>query len=319
MIRKKLIITGIVIVITFIAFLWGFNYLKGQNMWIKKRTYYAIYKEVGGLNLGSPVTIKGLKIGQINKIEFVDDYANAVLVSFIVNKDYKIPYGSKAQIFNADILGTKGLRITPSDSHKFYKPGDTLKSSIEISMIDDLSNNLGPLKNKSEDLVTNLDSLSVLIKMIITNNAVGLNNTFVNLNQISQNLDFVSKQLKDMTSESGKITKIINNLEEISSTLKGNDENINRTLTNISDISDSLKSANIQQTLNELSIAIDQLNSSLTKINTGEGTLGKLVNDDTLYTNIQNLAINLDSLVKDIKAHPRKYLRVSVIDMSTNK
>lgn len=312
MLKKKLIITGIIVVVTFILFFIGFNYLKGENVWVKKRTYYTIYNEVGGLNIGSPVTFKGLKIGQIINIEFADDYANSVIVAFVVNRNYKIPFGSKAEIFNADLLGTKGLRITPSNSHEFYKPGDTLASTRELSMIDDISNNLGPLKRKSENLLTSLDSLSRIITAVLANNAAGLNTTFANLNRISQNLDIVSMQLKTMTSKDGKITKIVNNLEQFSYTLKQNDENINNAITNISDISDSLKAANIQQTIVDLHKSISELNTSLAQINSGEGTMGKLIYNDTLYTNLQNLTIELDSLIANIQENPQKYVHISV-------
>lgn len=312
MLKKKLIISGIIVTISFVILLIGVNYLKGKNPWIKKRTYYTVYNEVGGLNIGSPVTFKGLKIGQITKIKFANDYADAVIVAFVVNRNYKIPFGSKAEIFNADLLGTKGLRITPSNSHEFYKPGDTLASTRELSLFADISNNLGPLKKKSENLLTSLDSLSRTITAILGNNAAGLNSTFANLNRISQNLDIVSMQLKTMTSKDGKITKIVNNLEQLSYTLKQNDENINNAITNISDVSDSLKAANIQQTIADLHKTVYELNSTLEQINSGNGTVGKLIYNDTLYTNLQNLTIELDSLIANIHQNPQKYVHISV-------
>ncbi len=170
MLKRKLTITGFIIIFTVAAFIWGINYLKGQSVWNKKRTYYAIYNQVGGLNIGSPVTFKGLKIGQINSIEFLNENGKELIVSFVLDKNFHIPRGSKAQIFNADIIGTKGLRIIPSDSIEYYKPGDTLKSSIEISMFDDIANNLGPLRHKSEHLVGTLDTFTYNLNKILYNN-----------------------------------------------------------------------------------------------------------------------------------------------------
>ena len=318
MLKRKLAITGFLIITAIAVFIWGINYLKGQSVWKKKRTYYAVYDQVGGLNIGSPVTFKGLKIGQINSIDFLNETGTELIVSFVIDRKFHIPLGSKAQIFNADIIGTKGLRIIPSDSKEFYHPGDTLKSSIEMSMFDDIANNLGPLRHKSEHLIGTLDTFTNNLNEILYENQNNLDNTLKNIHKITSDLAVVSEKLKFLTSENGQLTYIMNDLQVLADSLHIKSSQISNSIQNISDISDSLQQANLKQTVQNLNKAVNSLNKTITAINSGQGTLGKLVYQDSLYNSLDSTIIQLDSLIGDIRKNPHQYLRFSVIDMSNN-
>lgn len=317
--RKKLILFGVVIFITFFIIIWGFGYLKGTNIFAKERQYFAVYEQTNGLNIGSPVTFKGIKIGQIKYIDFSDDYATNLIVTFNLEKDFKIPQGSIAEIYNTDLLGTKGLRIISSDQVEFYTPGDTMNSRIEVSIMDDLSEQIGPIKEKTEQLMKSIDSVITIINTLIIQNQDVINASIKNINSTIRNFENVSSQINYLvTNPQGKFNIILSDLQDITTTLKNNEDNLNNAINNFSNISDSLAAANLAQTIQQTNNVLTELNLITQKINAGDGTIGQLINNDSLYFNIENLTNNLNLLIEDIQENPRKYLRVSVIDMSKN-
>lgn len=319
MLRKKLILFGVVIFITFFIIIWGFGYLKGTNIFAKERQYFAVYEQTNGLNIGSPVTFKGIKIGQIKYIDFSDDYATNLIVTFNLEKDFKIPQGSIAEIYNTDLLGTKGLRIISSDQVEFYTPGDTMNSRIEVSLMDDLSEQIGPIKDKTEQLMESIDSVITIINTLIIQNQDVINASIKSINSTIRNFENVSSQINYLvTNPQGKFNIILSDLQTITTTLKNNEDNLNNAINNFSNISDSLAAANLGQTIQQTNNVLTELNLITQKINVGDGTIGQLINNDSLYFNIENLTNNLNLLIEDIQENPRKYLRVSVIDMSKN-
>ncbi len=318
--KKRVIITGIVFFITLIVFIWGMGYLKGKSIFRKERCYYAVYNQVGGLNVGSPVTFKGLKVGHIKRIEFSDELGTKIIVVFNVDKDFKIPRGSTAQIFNADIIGTKGLQIIASNSTEYYEIGDTLESAVEVSMMDDLTNNLGPLKNKTETLVETLDSAIKIINRLIINNEENLNASMYNIKRITADFNAVSRSLNAMiNSPDGKLRLIINDLQSVTAMLKENEPQLNNAINNFSNISDSLATANLKNTIEQTNQTLENLNAITAKINSGEGTIGQLIENDTLYLELEELTKNLDLLVEDLKENPHRYVHFSIIDTHKNK
>ncbi len=319
MTRKKVVIIGLVFFVTIILFIWGYNFLKGKSAFHREQVYYTLYNDVGGLNVGSPVTFKGFKVGIIDKIEFSDDIGSKVVVTVFINKNFKIPKESKAEIYNVDLLGTKGLRINPSKSKEYYQPGDTIASSIEKSMIDEFANNLGPLKRKTEDLAVTLDSAIKILNRIIINNEDNLNMSFDNINKISSDLEDVTAEFKQMMSKpNGKLQLLISELESVGRTLKKSEPQLKNAIDNFSDISDSVAASNLKSTLLKTGLVIDNLKGITDKINNGQGSMGQLLNNDSLYINLDDMIKKLNFLIEDIQQNPRKYLRMSVIDLSKN-
>lgn len=317
--RNKVILIGVVFFVTIFLFIWGYSFLKGKSLFSKQQVYYAVYENVGGLNVGSVVTFKGFKVGVIESIEFSDDLGSKVIVTFFIDKDFRIPKNSKAQIFNADLFGSKGLRINPSESKEYYIPGDTIVSSVEVSMIDEIANNLGPLKNKTEELVVTIDTAIRIINRLILNNEDNLNTTIANIGKISSDFTVVSSSLKNMMSQpNGKLQLIISDLESLSSTLKDNEPQLTNAIKNLSNISDSLVASNLKSTILNTSVMVKNLNEITQKINNGEGTMGQLIVNDSLYNSLEDLSNKLNFLVEDIQLNPRKYLRVNVLDFSKN-
>ncbi len=315
--RKKTIIIGLVSIITLLAFVWGVDFLKGKNLFAKERDYFAAFENIGGLNVGSPVTLKGYKIGQVKDVKFSDIYASKIIITFDVAKNIKIPKGSVLQIYNSDLMGTKGVRIVPAKNTTFHTPGDTLKSSTDLGMLDQLAQQMKPISLKTEALINSIDSAVKSLNSILSTNQEAINASLTNIKTITYNFNKLSRSLNTMVSdENGKFNQIISNVESISSTLKNNEQALSNTIANLSNISDSLAAVNYKQIILQTNDVLKNLNEITQKINSGDGSLSLLLNNDSLYYNLEYLSKNLQELTEDIKKNPKKYFNLSIIDMS---
>ncbi len=299
--------------------IWGINYLNGNNFFVQENKYYAVYDRIDGLVESSPVMIKGLKVGQVNNISFVSDSLNnklQVLVSFVVNNEIKIPDSSIAEITSIDLMGSKAIYLNLSPKIQYHEIGDTLLSSIEQGLKDQVSQQMLPLKMKAEDLMSSIDSVMTVIQYIF-NDATrdNLSKTFSSIKKTIQNLESASISLDTlMKNEKGKLSRIFTHIESITANLNNNSDKLNNIISNFSVISDSLAKAEIAGTINKANEALTQANDIITKINNGEGSLGALLNNDTLYHNLDKAAYDLDMLLKDIEQNPKKYLHFSIFD-----
>jgi phospholipid/cholesterol/gamma-HCH transport system substrate-binding protein len=298
---------GILITAALAALLWGLNYLKGKDVFTSRNKYYAVYNSVDGLVASNPVLMNGFRIGIVNSIDFMPDHSGRLLVTLLVDRNVFVSKNSVARIFNSDLIGTKALRIDLGNGADALQDGDTLSAELEQGLADKVGKDLVPLREKTESLVVSIDSMVNIIKKVFDpttrNNlqeSIGhLNNTLAGFDQM-------------MNSDKGKLKIMIDNLASISNNLKENNEEISNILNNLSQVSDTLAGENFANTIRRADEVMQQTNEMLTKINRGEGSLGLLVNDKGLYTNLDSTATSLDALLKDMKANPKRYVHFSV-------
>ncbi|OFX20707.1 MAG: hypothetical protein A2041_01555 [Bacteroidetes bacterium GWA2_31_9b] len=295
---------GIVAVIAISLLIWGFNFLKGKNILFTSNYYYAVYSHIDGLEDASPVLLNGYKVGVVEQIKFHKYQRGNMVVRFSVEKDIKVPVNSIASIEPASLIAGKIINIKFSDSEKYCEKGDTLTGIVEIDMLTSLSNELIPIKDKAERLIESMDSvLSIFDK----DRREGLQKSLDNLKLITTDISGL------VTEEKDKLAGIINNFESISNNLKNNNEKISNVLANFSNISDSLAQANIKTTVLNANKTLSELNQIAAKINNGEGTIGLLIHNDSLYVNLNSLAADLDKLVIDLNENPKRYVHFSLI------
>lgn len=317
--KFKNILIGFFSLLSIAILIWGINYLNGNNFFVKENKYYAIYDRIDGLVESSPVMVKGLSVGKVNNISFIEDTTTKdikVLVSFVVAEEILIPDSSIAEIMSIDLMGSKAINLQFSSSEKNHQIGDTLISSIEQGLKDQVSQQMLPLKVKTEDLLSSIDSVMTVIQYIF-NDATrdNLSKTFASIKKTIQNLESASVSLDTlMRNEKGKLSRIFTNLESITTNLNNNSVKLNNIISNFSIISDSLAKAEIAGTINKANLALTQTNEIIEKINRGEGSLGALINNDSLYNNLEKAAFDLDMLLKDIEQNPKKYLHFSIFD-----
>ncbi len=313
--KKTYILIGILFTVAVVLFVWGINYLKGIDIFSTDQVFYVEYKNVSGLKVSNEVTINGFPVGQVRDITLKPDYSG-VVVKFSVAGDYKIPDSSIAQIYSQDIMGTKAIKIIYSNSTHYLTTGDTLYGMIEKDLKDQVNAEIMPLKKKAEDLIASFDSAATIVQNIFNEKTrrnlkisfESLKNTIVSLEKTTFTFDTL------LSGQKSKIVVFMDNLLSISQNLKDNNDKINAIINNLNQVSDSLAKANFVKTIEETNQTLTAVNTIMDKINRGEGTVGQLVNNDTLYYKLEKSANDLDLLMKDIKENPKRYLHFSIFD-----
>ena len=309
---------GILVVLTLAVLVWGFQFLKGKNIFENRNTYYAVYSQVNGMSESSPVFINGLKVGLVSEIYFLpNDSLGRIIIKFMVDKSYRIPDSTVAEIYGAGIMESKAVRLNLSKiKDRFYKSGDTLISKIEGDLKSQVSAQMLPLKAKAEELMLSIDSVMSVVKTIFDENTRdNLSKTFASIRTTIQNLEHTSIALDTlMQNEKWVLSRVFANLESITNNLKNNNEMITKIMSNLASVSDSLQQSNIKATILNANNVLLQANTIIGKINRGEGTLGMLINNDSLYKNLESASRNLDKLMVDLRENPKRYVRFSVFD-----
>jgi phospholipid/cholesterol/gamma-HCH transport system substrate-binding protein len=272
-----------------------------------------VYDKVDGLERSNKVLVNGLRIGQVQDMDFIEG-SSKIIVELYIKSDIKIPRNSVAKIFGTDLLGSKAVEIVMGDSPQLLQDGDTLTSTLESSLKDQLSEQVEPLKRKAIVLINSVDSVMAVIQSIFSENtrqnlASSIENiriTLMNAESVSSNIDTILK------SEKSRISAIITHLESISHNLEGNNKKINNIISNFETLSDSLVSSDLSKTVREAGEAINNLKEISNKINRGEGTIGKLFTNDSLYYNLEKSTSSLDKLLEDIRLNPKRYVKLSL-------
>ncbi|MEE4196116.1 MAG: MlaD family protein [Bacteroidales bacterium] len=294
---------GIAVVITLAFFIWGFSFLKGKNLLSSNYHYYSVYDHIDGLAEASPVHLSGYKVGVVEAIKFHNQDRSKIVVRFSVQKDVKIPKKSTAVIFPETLIAGKAIKLIFSEANDYYQSGDTIPGVLEKNIMTSLSEELLPVKNKIENLVVSMDSVLTIFDNTRKDN---LKKSLDNIHQITDKLEGL------VDTEKKRLSNILANVESISGNLNENNEQITTILENFSNISDSLQQANLKSTLLNAHKTFAELSEITEKINQGKGTIGMLINNDSLYVNLNHLASDLDSLVIDLNENPNRYVHFSL-------
>ncbi|HLT53634.1 MAG TPA: MlaD family protein [Flavobacteriaceae bacterium] len=298
---SKEIKTAILVIVGILFFVFGFNYLKGKNLLDSSRTFYTVYDNVEGLAPSTPVTISGLPVGRVQSIGFTDDGSSKLLVKLLVTTDYKFSKNSKAQLYEAGLIGGKAIAIVPAfDNAEEAEDGDTLEADIKAGLSELVNQRLTPLQEKIETMMVSADSL--------------LNN----INDVfdSKTKDNLRKGIADM---SATMSSFKETSASINSLLKSNQERLNNTLANaesmtnnLNSITDSIAKADLGKTIEELQGTIGKFNNVMASIENGEGSIGKLLKDEGLYNNLEGASKQLEQLLQDMKLNPKRYVHFSL-------
>ncbi len=313
---KKYIKLGIVMVFSIFVLVWGLSYLKGHDFFKPVSYYYAVYDRVDGLAESGHILVNGYKVGSVRSVRFTPDRSGKLIVTMMIDSDFKIPVNTVAQIVSSDLMGTRAIKLLYSGEKTYYASGDTLISDIESDLKEQVSLQVLPLKNRAEELLSTLDSAITVLTVIFNEDArKNLSESFENINQTIANIERATGDLAQLVSdEKATISRLTRNMEHFSGTLSNNSENFEAILTNLSSFSDTLANLPLSQVATELTTTIDAVNQLLEKIKTGENTMGLLFNDDELYNNITDMTANLGHLLTDVRVNPKRYVQFSAID-----
>lgn len=313
---KKETKLGIVIVVSLILFIYGLNYLKGKDIFNEQKVFYTIYDRIDGLSVSNPVQINGYKIGQVSDIHFHPNNSGKIVVQFFIkNINIKLPSNTKAKIISSDLLGSKAIALEFEELQGGeLKDGDTLVSAIQESLQKQVSNEILPLKEKAQTMMASIDSVMSVIQAIFNDKTKeNIDNSISKLKMALNSIEHTTTNLDTLVSnEKSRLVRIFENIESISLNLKNNNEKITHILSNLSNVSDTLAKAEIASTINKANDALTNANSILEDINSGKGTIGQLISNDSLYNELESASKNLDLLLEDMRLNPNRYVHFSV-------
>ena len=310
---KREVKVGIVSIVVIFILILGINYLKGTNIFKNNITFYALYQNIDGLQIGAPVTVSGFKVGSVTDIDMLTESNNNLLVTINIEKELVVPKESILKIVNQDLMGTKGVNLIFSSSSDNASSGDTLSSSLESSLQEEVNAQILPFKRKAEELIVSIDSVMMIVTAVLNKDA--RKDLSKSIESLGETFSLMSSSMKKVDgiidANEEKISNIIFNMESILSNIEESNSNVNSILSNMSLISDSLSNSNLTSLVNNF-------NTLMTQINSKEGSAGLLFNDDKLYTNLEKTTKELSELIKDIKDNPKRYINFSLIKRSNN-
>lgn len=284
---------GALVIATVAVLYFGVNYLKGINIFNPTNYYYVKFDRVNGLSVSSPITIKGYKIGLIKDIIYnYDDPKDGVVVVLQVDDDLRIPVNSQA-VLTSELLGgaNVSLNLNAEMNGVFYKKGDTIPSFIDDGIMATVTAEIMP---RVQSIVPQLDSLLISLKMIAGDQAI--QKSLGNIQRLTANLESASVSLNGLMKNDVPVIM----------------KNVNTITTDFSKVSANLSHVDFQATMKRVDNTLANLQTITDKVNRGEGTVGMLLNDKTLYNNLANTAGSANELLIDLKANPKRYVQFSL-------
>ena len=283
-----------------ILFIFGFNYLKGTSLIDRQKTLYAVYDEVDGLLVGANVMINGLSIGNVTELEFLKN-STKILVTLKVKDELNFSSKSTASIYETGVLGGLAISIEPLfDRESIVQTGDTLRSSVKPGLTELINRQIEPLSRQLQSTITSVDSIfsgasSVLNKQTQLNIKESIEVLTSAINSINNSAYIIEGTL---TEKNDKISKTIDNIESISK--------------NLSKVTKELNEFGLSNVLVDLKESTEGINSVIQNLNSDSSSLGKLINKDELYENLNSSILSLNNLIDDINENPKKYVHFSI-------
>lgn len=291
--------TAVLVIISIILFIWGYSFLKGKNLFDNSNKLFVVYENVAGLAPSAPVTLNGLTIGKVNSISINPD--GKLLVELHITTDFPISKSSIAEIYDSGLVGGRQIAIKPNLLDKNYTvSGDYLQASSKLGLTDALAQQLEPLQAKIQELLENADVLFTNVNDILdTQTRQNLKSSIASLNATLSEFSVASKNVNELLTE---------NKSKLNNTLK----NVDKVSGNFATISDSLAKANLGQTVKNLEKTLAKVDKIMAELEQGKGTMGKLIKDETMYTNFSKTSKELELLLQDVRLHPTRYVNVSL-------
>ena len=288
--------TGILVLLGIILFVYGFNYLKGENLFSSEDVYYTEF-DYNALSTSSPVTIRGNAVGKIKEINY-DFETGKTVVAFTVASRLKFSKNSTIRLYETGLMGGNALAIIKGKDSELAQSGDIIKSEVQPGLITSLTKNFSGISGNLDSKLQSADTLMVnLNKLVVDESDAGLKQTIEELNSTLKSFKSLSYSFQGLVKK---------NDENISGVL----ENFNKVSENLTKISDDLKTVEFSKTIAKLDGTLASLNNVLSGIENGEGSMGKLLKNDQLYNNIEGATKEMEALLKDIKLHPKRYFRI---------
>ena len=296
--RTKSILIAVSLIVAMVLFVWGFNFLKGKSILNNQYNFYAVYNNSKGLLPGDLVTINGMQVGTVSSLKFHPKQDGSIVVEFTTNNKLNIPDNSVVKL-SSSLMGSVSLNLILGNSDVFAQSGDTLMAALDNGAMDMVAETIMPLKDNLETLLVSLNDLTSNLNDLLNQGLKNsINEGVSSFASSMNNIETISSDLQQLVdSNDGKLTMVVNNLETITD--------------NFGVVSDSLKNIDYNHLVLSLENCLAEFNTLMTGINEGEGSIGRLVKEDSLYYNVNEAIFTLQSILKEIQEDPKK-IKLSV-------
>lgn len=296
-----------VFAVVMLGCLWGgIRFLSGIDIFSRNIPYYVAYPEISGIQTATPVTIQGVKVGTVTAIGFDPTVSRNVVLQLTVRRSFRLPTDSEARIYSDGIMGGKAIAIEMGSGSQFLSKGDTLRAAGTRDMLAAAGTELADVKERLTRVMDNLAVTLESVNALLQDNKSNIDGTLSHLNSISGAMDDV------LTAEKGSLKRAVDNIGKFSTALGENSERFSSLIANLDRFSQQLTEADIDSLSLGLRTTLGELNRTVSRINEGEGTVGKLMNDSQLYESLEAASANLSALLADLKAHPKRYVHFSI-------
>jgi phospholipid/cholesterol/gamma-HCH transport system substrate-binding protein len=284
---------ALVAIVGILILYFGINFLKGMNLFSTNNTYFITFDDIQGLGASTPIYADGYKVGTVDGLEYDYKENGPIKVKVDINKDLRIPQGSKAEIVK-DLMGNLQVNLLLANNpRERVEPGGIIPGAVNGGMMDKAAN-LIPVVEK---MLPKLDSILTSVNALLADPALAA--SLHNVETITSNLTVSTRELNTL-------------MAGLNKQVPGMIGKANGVLDNTNRLTANLASLDVQGTLNKVNQTLESAHQFTEKLNSNQGSLGLLMNDTKLYDNLTSTMGHADSLVIDLKAHPKRYVHFSV-------
>lgn len=300
---------GLLAIASGIVLYTGVGFLKGSDIMSSTHRYFVVYDNIEGLTVSNPVMLNGFSVGRVEKIQLLQNRNNLVCVSLEIDQDVILGDSSRAILADGDLLGGKIITLSIGKSKNLHEDEDTLQGADEQSVTE-------LLKAKALPVLEQLDSTAHLLNKVMKGLVVTTNYT----NSALQDFEATSKSVRGIMDDNRESLRgTAKNINQITSALTTTQKDVNTLIGKFNRFGDTLNALELRRTVASTNQSIENLNKILARMNKGEGTLGKLAVNDSLYNNLKSTSANLDLLFIDMKENPKRYVHFSLFGKKDKK
>lgn len=300
-----------VVALTFLVL--GYNFLQGRSVFRTGNFLYAKYNQTNQLMPSNPVFINGFQVGSVYSTDAADETLQQIVVEIKLKDNYQIPANSIA-VIEGSLLGTPSVKILMGNGKEYLQSGDTIQTQEAGGMFDGISAKIEPISTQLQKTLASLDTVLLNVNSVLDPSTKNnLQNVISNLNQATAGIVVSTASLQQLlNTQTGALAGSLNNVNSFTKTLADNNDKITGTLSNLETTTEKFSRLDIDATMKSLDASVKQLNDIVTKINTGSGSMGALINDKALYNNLNSSVRSLNTLMDDLRVNPKRYVNISV-------
>ncbi len=308
--------TGLIAIFAIIGFIVLYQFMKGKSLFTTDNVFYAKYDNVEGLAVSNPVSINGLKVGQVDEIKPITSKDGKLhfIVKMTIDDTFEFSRRSTVEVFEPGLMSGKEMRVNLFYGGETAKDGDTLSGNYQLSMLNSLSSQVKPVKDQLSNVLLKLDStLASTNKIVDEENRREIKLLLSNLNRTIESFKGASDRTNSILSNNEK------GLHEVVANANTAMMTANKTLDKYGSVAERVDIDKLNGTIDQFNQTAGKLNNVISGIQNGEGSLGKLAKDEELYNNLTKTSNNLNELVEDFKANPKRYVNFSVFGKNAEK